>query len=81
MHFELFHFDKKKKLKKTFLVCPTPVPVWVVVTSIVGAIVGLGLLVLLAIKIIILIIQRVEYKNFVNKIKNQAWGQVSYWYC
>ena len=47
-----------------------------VVTSIVGAIVGLGLLLLLAIKIIILIIQRIEYKNFVNKIKNQAWGQV-----
>ena len=48
-----------------------------VVTSIIGAIVGLGLVILAAIKIIILIIQRIEYKHFVEKIRRQQWGQVN----
>ena len=56
--------------------CPTPIPLWVVVASIIGAVVGLGILVLIAIKIIIIVIQRIEYKKFIENIKNQPWGQV-----
>ena len=38
--------------------CPVPIPVWIVIVSIVGSIVGIGLIILVGIKIIIIIIQR-----------------------
>ena len=54
--------------------CPTPVPLWVVIVSIVGGILAVGLALLIALKIIIMILQRIEYNDFVkNKV---VWGEV-----
>jgi len=58
--------------------CPTPVPLWVVIVSIVGGILAVGLALLIALKIIIMILQRIEYNDFVkNKV---VWGEVWIWF-
>jgi hypothetical protein len=54
--------------------CPVPIPVWIVIVSIVGSIVAIGLIILLGIKIIIIIIQRRETAKFLKD--KPEWGKV-----
>jgi hypothetical protein len=53
--------------------CPVPIPVWIVIVSIVGSIVAIGLIILLGIKIIIIIIQRRETAKFLKD--KPEWGK------
>jgi len=55
--------------------CPVPIPVWIVIVSIVGSIVGIGLIILVGIKMIIIIIQRRETAKFLKD--KPEWGKVN----
>ena len=71
---DLVWFDVHLDIYVAHSECPTPVPLWVVIVSIVGGILAVGLALLIALKIIIMILQRIEYNDFVkNKV---VWGEV-----
>lgn len=58
------------------LACPKPIPLWVVITSIIGGVLAVGLGILLALKVIIMIMERLEYQKFLKDSKHVHWGRV-----
>jgi len=54
--------------------CPASNTGWIVAVAIVGAILLLGLLALIIIKLILLILDRTEYKKFTKQLQEADWA-------
>jgi len=69
---QFFAFLTRERL----LACPQPIPLWVVIVSIIGGVLAVGLGILLALKVIIMIMERLEYQKFLKDSKRVQWGNV-----
>ena len=62
------------------LACRNPIPLWVVITSIIGGVLAVGLGILLALKVVIMIMERIEYQKFLKDSQHVQWGRVRFFY-
>ena len=56
--------------------CPQPIPLWVVIASIIGGVLAVGLGILLVLKIIIMVMERLEYHRFLKDARHVQWANV-----
>jgi len=65
---------ERTRQKYYHFACPQPIPLWVVIASIIGGVLAVGLGILLVLKIIIMVMERLEYHRFLKDARHVQWA-------